>query len=461
MISQARLPAVRLTEGAPVDIRALDWGGASPTEVAGALEKAGSEIERDLRLRGNPLKVQRSAGSIWLRVSGLAGFISVAKRAVQIAPKFATSEEAIESWEQCIVSMLRRARRKGIFALFPAPELSVQRLRFLDHVALAFSSALERAEAGDPIRVFQNKAEEGQFLRGTLDTSRQLQSSLTKPHILHFRVDTLDSDNPFNHLLQWAGRLLLRLAFDGTVIRRLESALDALPALPVPPQLPAHLPGRPPPQFANYFDAVDIASMVVRGTGHGQSAGQLGGYGYALDMESIFEGFIERSLRHVSPLAGPYHAVAQVTRRYATSLSNRRNYFTRPDNVLYEGEQPKLLVDAKYKLLGDTDSGAVLKPLNSDVYQMVASLVSQRCPRGLLIYPRLEGDSLLGDGTMRWWSVDETPYLVGAIALSINDIGNSNGIRAFDHALAHSLREAIAFSGQRIDNPTRVSRAEQ
>ncbi len=437
--------AVSITEGVPFDLNTVEWGGRSLADVAVAAEEVGRQVARDLGLRTRPVVVDRVGRNYLLKVTGLAGFISVARKVIQVAPKFVDSESAASAWERCVVAMLSRARRRDSFVLFPVTGLSIQRLLFLDHVAFAYATSLERAQRGDPILVFRNIDEEGRFLRGALDAGRQLREILTRPHILHYRVDQLDADNQFNHLLRWAGETLSRLVFDGKIARRLDSAVAALPVISGPPRLPSHLVTRPPPQYAHYAEALDIAATVARGMGHGQWEGQLGGYGYALDMEVIFEGFIESSLHRACQLTSIYRADSQVSSRYAFSLSSKANYFTRPDNVVYEGDVPRVLVDAKYKRLADAVMGSTKKPSNADVYQMVASLVSQQCDRGLLVYPKIAGDVALEDGTLRWWRIKGERYLIAAVALPLHDIGTVDGLRRFDENLSRTMSEVVSF----------------
>jgi 5-methylcytosine-specific restriction endonuclease McrBC regulatory subunit McrC len=70
-------------------------------------------------------------------------------------------------------------------------------------------------------------------------------------------------------------------------------------ALPV--TLPTQLPLATPPQYKHFSEAIEIASLLARGYGYGHEAGRSSGYGYVVNMEKVFEGFVERSLYHVIP----------------------------------------------------------------------------------------------------------------------------------------------------------------
>jgi 5-methylcytosine-specific restriction enzyme subunit McrC len=439
-MTAAAQPAVVVRENDPFPVANVDWG-VSLDALAREADELGHRFAKELGRAGLPIDLDRRTRT--LRASGVAGFIGLGRRAVQIVPKFVTGKAAVTDWPASVQPMLRRARRLA-FSFCRVPHAGRERLVFLDHVAVAYGHSLERALSDDAIRVYRSYERSGYYLRGTLDVARQLGSGVSHPHVLHYVRDELSADNPFNHLLAWVGAQLVPRVFSAGVRRRLEGALALLPELDGAPRLPAHLPLRPPPQFAQFQEPLELAALVAQGLGGSQSGGHRTSVGYVLDMAKVFEGFVEASLR--ARLRQPFIPRAQVSNRYAIALNGDRNYYTRPDNVVYQYGTPVLLVDAKYKRLADAEEQRTKKPSNADVYQMAASLLAHQCERGLLVYPRLEGDALLSDGQLRAWQVEGSTKVVLAIALPIGNLGAAGAMESFDAALERAVIDAAAFA---------------
>lgn len=209
-----------------------------------------------------------------------------------------------------------------------------------------------------------------------------------------------------------------------------------------------HLPTSPPPQYLHFAEALEIASMLARGYGHGQESGIFSGYGYLLNMEKLFETFIEKSLKNAVNLlqGGAYHIEPQDTILFATPVNHYgRSYYTRPDNVLYIEGKPILVIDAKYKTLTDAEEGPLKKPRNSDIYQLFASTLSHKCDRGLLIYPKTLNDDALPGGKIRYWShkVNENNILMGAVAVDISGLYSKKELNDFDLHLTSLLKDFL------------------
>jgi 5-methylcytosine-specific restriction endonuclease McrBC regulatory subunit McrC len=64
-----------------------------------------------------------------------------------------------------------------------------------------------------------------------------------------------------------------------------------------------------------------------------------------------------------------------------------------PDLILREDNENRLVIECKYKktqLLPKVDDADKVKPMLSDIYQMVSYMRGTNCPRGVLVYPKDE-----------------------------------------------------------------------
>jgi 5-methylcytosine-specific restriction endonuclease McrBC regulatory subunit McrC len=356
---------------------------------------------------------------------------------------------AASNWQLSVLNMLAVARRKS-FTYSHVDTIGGGRATFIDHIALAYADALTKALRHEAIQTYRTREDVSLYLRGTLLIERQLQTILTNPRLLHCSVSYLDTDNSLNQLLHWAGQILLRSTFDSSARRTLAAAVARLPSVTDIPTYLLHIPNYLPRQFEHYRDAFEIAATLARGYGYGQQWGIHSGYGYVLNMESIFEGFVENCLQTIAqekyetegweffPQSSALFAVA--------STENCRDYHTRPDNRLTINGGNVLLVDAKYKKALPSGSSRHHRPENADLYQLFASLVAHQCKRALIVYPWSEQDET--DPKPRIWCVDierGKAVVIATMGLNILDLGSRQELRRVREDLTAAIEHVLAW----------------
>lgn len=409
------------------------------------VERAGARLQTELGTREPPIALVDGDNGLAVRAVGIAGTLQLGGVEWTVVPKF-VADATPGIWERSLIAMVGRARRS---AWTPARRtgLGAAKLTFLDHVAIAFADALHAALAGDPIHTYRVAEVESPVLTGRLILRRQLNHLIARPHVFSCELDRLDSDNPFNNLLHWATAWFAQRTRTVAIRQRLRSLAEHLPTVHNPPQLPARLPLRVPPQYSQWANAVEIATLVALGRGLAPG-GDSEGYGLLVEMASMWEGYVDASLRDGCARLddGRWEVCAQKERLFAEALSQKtRSYWTRPDDVVMRDGVPILLVDAKYKLLADAEAGSPRRPLNADVYQLACSLVSHNCMRGLLVYPKVVNDVDLGDGDLRLWRVElgGRALLLGAVAVDVSNVASTASERVFDDTLGSHVRAVV------------------
>lgn len=110
---------------------------------------------------------------------------------------------------------------------------------------------------------------------------------------------------------------------------------------------------------------------------------------YAFDMNSLFEEFVREVLKVSMASYG-----LRASGPGVGYLDVGRIIKIKPDVEVFQGDDLILLLDCKYKktqaIEDDTSPNSSL-PLNSDVYQILAYMVAHRIKKGVLVYPRYEG----------------------------------------------------------------------
>jgi 5-methylcytosine-specific restriction endonuclease McrBC regulatory subunit McrC len=412
-------------------------------DVREKLENLGVKIQKDLALRYNPVQFRNDGGKLNIRMSGIAGQLSFHGHEILVAPKFVDNPKQGQDWSASTISMMNRVRTTRL-TYTPSNFLSRGVVSFVDHVALSFADSLKKAAKRDPIHIYKSREEIRNSLSGRLLIDRQLQHILKRPGTLACEVDYLDTNNDFNHALHFAAARFNALTLSPRVKELVHQAQQSLPKISGPARLPRVIPKTPPPQYDHYMDALEIAGDFLSGIGRSTAHGNVSGYGLLLNMEQLFEKFVERCLQQVTRtnLGDNWDLKAQYSQIYAYPENHGgKNYYTKPDNVIFKDNCPAIVLDAKYKKYSDAEENGNSKPKNSDVYQLVASMASNGCHVGALIYPKLDDTENDIPGNVRLWSVDfnQVKMIVGAITLDLGRLHDSSAILDLERHLADDL----------------------
>ena len=396
-------------------------------------------LQRELSLREPPIRVEEGVEGARVGFRGIAGTVRILGREIDIAPKYAAG--ANDAWRSALVAMVdRSAPRRASFTR--TSQLQLKHRTFLDQFAYGFALELEAATQHADVRVYRSKRAELRQLRGRLRVVDQLRTTLTRPGILVCDVDSLETDNPTNRLLHWVGARLLVLINDPRVRRRLSDQLAKLPDVSQPVSLPTPLSAVLPRQYQHYRGAVELALAFARGRTTFPGSSDVGGAGFVLGTERLFESFVERSLAVAVGARNGWDVRAQVTEVFAVPFDEGRAYFSKPDNIVYRDDAPVLIVDAKYKRFIDaTETMKGDRPSNADLYQMAAAALAHGCRKALLLYPRMRTDEEMGDvpWAIRWWNVagaGEPPIRVGAAGVDLDLLTSPAGLTLFDSKLS-------------------------
>lgn len=412
-----------------------------------AVARLGSRLKTELGLRTDALAVVETPEGAVLRVSGVAGTITLGRAVVDIRPKHVEAKDD-SSWQTALAVMLDRASRRRV-AFSRTRRLHFRARTFIDQLAMGFAMELDDATRHPEVRAYQSHREELGHLRGRLLVSEQLRSSLLKPHRLVCEVDELSADNPINRLLHWAVQQLEALATQPSVRRELSVQGARLPAVTQPVKAPSRLSFALPRQYHHYGGAVDLATAFARGLTSLHGASNIGGAGFLVGTERLFESFVERSLATALVGGGGWGVTGQERSLFATpvgSLAHRQSpYYSKPDNVVRRGGAVALLIDAKYKRFRDaTDESAPDRPSNGDLYQMAAACVAHDSSKALLVYPRMSDADPGPDWTPVWWRVDFAGVAlhIGAVTVPLRMLADDGGLASFDRR----LRELVTFA---------------
>lgn len=132
--------------------------------------------------------------------------------------------------------------------------------------------------------------------------------------------------------------------------------------------------------YQRYEPALSLAWLLLDGVGHVPEQGKWASPAFAFNMDVLFERFLERVITEDLLVGRPYKAGAQGSGLYEKYLFSRETQELKPDLVITEAGQVRLIVDFKNK-----------RPKSQfgreDLYQMYAYARHLDCDRVLLLYP--------------------------------------------------------------------------
>ncbi len=242
-------------------------------------------------------------------------------------------------------------------------------------VAWVFEAQVRRALAQGLVRGYQPRSETLPTLRGRIDATAQLRMRQGRPYPLECSFEEYTEDTELNRIVKAAHRRLLQIpGLELGLARRLRHRYRAFDAVASVEYGPGSVPDLAFTRLNRHWEvAGSLARMILRQQSLRDREGNVIGTTFSVDMNALFERFVEAIVREEARHAG-LQLVAQAPRHLASKVP------IRPDLVLRGGGKDLAVADVKYKELKPG------KLPHADLYQMLAYCVSLGLPSGLLIY---------------------------------------------------------------------------
>lgn len=415
------------------DLNSIFPGNLS-AQIRESLEDQNAELVRSLGLRTDAIQVYKK-NRVWkIKFVGIAGIISVKDYEIEIMPKFLNEGT---DWKESFFNMIYVAQSGRIMAQ-KSRNMIKKKMNFYDHIARIFIEEMEQALQKDPIHTYRDEIECSRFKRGHLLIYAQMLHAISNPGILYYEHDVFDTDNEFNYLLRWATETLVSKVNDQGLRIQLKQLRDEIPTVTNRYKLP--IGSKVPPQYGHYEKAIEIANTLANGSSTSMGNNGKEGYGYVVAMEVIYEKFIENILRSMKSYKCSVNAEAQTSHVFATHIdSDMRSYYTVPDNKVYINSEPKILVDAKYK--NNFVNSRSRKPVNSDAYQLFASMVSHKCKNGILVSPCENSVPTYS----KHWTIDDNGevYTICSLMIDLADLSTHKKVKLLRENIMQFIEDEL------------------
>lgn len=367
------------------------------------------------RARFEPLELGYQA----VRTLQYVGVVSMGPECIEILPKVDAQSAADTNGyvRQNLLRMLAVTRR------LPIREAEVTRLASQNHhlleiVLRLYCEKLFAQIHRGLLNAYQSFEENLPVLRGRLLLNIHVKHNLPHRERFYCKYDSFTVDNPLNQLLKAATRVALALGRTGYTRALASQLLFALAEVSDKSVTLQHWHLLPRDRTtARYSELLQLAATILFAPYPDVVAGEVPQLALLFDMAELFEEFVGRKVRTLSPrlgcvvhLQGPQEWLAE---EIQNSGAIRSRFRLRPDIVLTMGEKVRLIADTKWKLLAPGNPSQDVQ--QSDIYQMLAYAKRYSCSRIVLIYPcplPVDAKRLLVE-----YRIDETTVSVAGIDL--------------------------------------------
>jgi 5-methylcytosine-specific restriction enzyme subunit McrC len=234
------------------------------------------------------------------------------------------------------------------------------------------------------------------YFKGKCLIQKHISVNSFKKHLFYVSYDEFSPDIPMNQVLKFVVNKLKFRSQDPENRRNLhilDQQMDEITLVSNPfPLLGKVIFTR---LNENYRPVFNLAKMFIDGNVVETSVGLTGAFAFTFDMNLLFERFIVRFLKEHRESILPDNLkncsiCAQAGgKELAKNSKNSKVFWLRPDILLKERDQAKLIIDTKYKKLKKEDRKLGISV--SDMYQMAAYAGRYCCSNIILLYPRTVG----------------------------------------------------------------------
>lgn len=361
----------------------------------------------------------QESGRYLVKAHSYAGMIVLpTEKTIYINPKISI---------QTLFALLSRVYDpdKEIFGDQPQPYTTVSEL--FEFIVSFFTAHTEDLIARGLLRGYRSLVEDSQAIRGRLLIAETLQDhpGLHHKHWCSYRHFT--TDIPENRILLWTTHVLRGWNYvDVSLFGRLHRINHILSDVDLDPstrtlldRLEFHRLNDP------YKPALTLAKLILDYLSFSGSQGNEPFLAYLIDMDVLFQQYLTAILHF-----GTENSDYWIKEEEVHALDLGKQITVRPDILVYQGDDPCLVVDAKYKL----------SAAQEDLYQMLAYCHAVGLHQAVLVHPESE-TSPLGAITVRGTGNIRVDYQ------SINLSGGPAELEAHGKILVTKILQTIPIIG--------------
>jgi len=223
--------------------------------------------------------------------------------------------------------------------------------------------------------------DELRFVRGRIDFRNYWNPA--RLHIIPCSYYERNMNTPINRTLKFVSYLLLKKVESSETRRLLKSVMSILDSVLLSPVTLVEVENITFNRLnSRFIPFIDFCKAFLRDSVFSLQGSDVEFFSFLIPMEVLFERFIARAIKDT--VGDLYEIKIQPYTGYLARKDGRGIFALQPDIIL-EGEETKIIVDTKYKLLNPEDRK--LGVSQQDLYQMYAYCKELNSKRCVLLYP--------------------------------------------------------------------------
>ncbi|XOZ33724.1 McrC family protein [Halomonadaceae bacterium KBTZ08] len=350
-----------------------------------------------------------------VKFTQFCGVVQIDELQIEVLPKLYPNQSK-EARRRSLLTMLHYAG--DLKALDTASSsLNTNTTTLLDLFIRHFAQLLELQIQQGLLRDYEDIEDTLGQVRGRIDLIRQQRENLFKPHRLACEFNELIADIPVNRLLHSALLLVTRLSTSPELQRHLNALRHRFAGIGTLSL------GQTAPRAEElnrlqqrYAPVVELAHQFLNGQFLDARSGEHQVFSLLFDMNQLFERYAAKRLRPEARSQG-LRLIEQGPRRYlAEDDLGRSRLLMRPDITLVDQNgEPQILIDTKWKQLGNTDPVSALSA--SDLYQVATYAAAYECRNVQLLYPEQPGLPAGSKRSLNLTSITDTRIVIEGVPL--------------------------------------------
>jgi 5-methylcytosine-specific restriction enzyme subunit McrC len=340
----------------------------------------------------------------YLRVQNYVGVIQVPGLTVEILPKI---DQAPAELPELPERTTRLAQQNLLYMLsitqnLPFRErnlasLETKKLPVLDALIAMFADRLRHELNRGVYHTYVHREENIQCIKGKLLISEHIKRNIVRRDRVYVGFDEFDCDSLLNRILKAGCLVMLGMVRDIRTQKNLREALlyfddvshEAIGAHDFDV---LHLDR----QSERFAPLIEFCRIVLTQRSPAPQTGKSDTFSLLFPMEQLFEQFIGYFIqRHASAFGLTRDQVRLQARGRIQHLLRRENrpiIRMKPDIHIGDSKTPALrIVDTKWKRLKSDAEDRRNGVAQADLYQLYAYATRYKCPRSVLLYPKISG----------------------------------------------------------------------
>ncbi len=234
-------------------------------------------------------------------------------------------------------------------------------------------------------RDYERVAEHEQFLKGQLQTHKQLNEPPHKQHLFHIEYDVFSPNRAENRLIHLALLQVVKWSKDNGNQKQAKHYLHLFDQVPLSKNYKNDFNKWSNARDMQYYQGVlPWLKLILNQQSPYTLKDKNAGISFLIPMEKLFEQYVAKIL--AKNLPNGYQLKEQIASKY---LANEpKSFLLKPDIAIYEGEQLKVILDTKWKLINQNQEDNKKGISQSDMYQLFAYGKKYGVKKVVLIYPQ-------------------------------------------------------------------------